>query len=158
MFLRNKNVLLIGAGGAASAVAYVVKNKRGKCMHADRTLGRAKNLQKKFGGKVVQIKKLSPQDIDIIINATPVGMHPDVKNSSVPAGLIARHQSVFDLVYNPVETKLIKLARQKGAKTISGIDMFVAQGVRQTELWTGKKIITPQLIKRLKKKITKITI
>jgi shikimate 5-dehydrogenase len=81
-------------------------------------------------------------------------MYPNTKDSPVPEKLIAKHQIVFDLVYNPIQTKLIKLARRKRAKTISGIDMFVAQGVHQIELWTKKKIATPGLIKSLKKKIT----
>ena len=153
--LRGKNVLLIGAGGAATALAYVIKNNGGKCIYANRALKKARRLQKLFGGKIARIENLSSKDIDIIINATPVGMHPDIKSSPVPIRLIDKHQTVFDLVYNPVQTKLIKEARKNGAKTISGIDMFIAQGIKQIELWTGKKIITPKLIGRLKKKIIK---
>jgi len=156
--LHNKNVLLIGAGGAGFAVAYVIKNNGGKCMYADRTLKRVARLQKKFGGKIVQIKNLSSRDVDIIINATPVGMHPDIKSSLVPMRLIDKHQTVFDLVYNPAQTKLIKLAQKKGAKTISGIDMFIAQGVRQVELWMRKKIITPRLMGRINKKVIQKTL
>lgn len=149
--LRNKNVLLIGAGGAGRVIAYVIKKKGGKCMYADRASKRVRQLQKQFGGKIAQIKNLFSKDIDIIINATPVGMHPDIKNSLVPIRLIDKHQTVFDLVYNPVQTKLIKSARKKGAKIISGIDMFIAQGIRQIELWTGKNIINQNLAGRLKK-------
>ena len=153
--LRDKNVLLIGAGGAGRALAFVIKNKGGKCIYVNRTLKQALSLQKQFGGKITQIKNLSSKDIDIIINATPVGMHPDTKSSPVPISLIDKHQTVFDLVYNPVKTKLIKLARKKGAKTISGIDMFIAQGIRQIELWKGKNIINPNLISQFRKIIIK---
>lgn len=153
--LRDKNVLLIGAGGAGLAVACVIKNNGGKCLYADRNLKKARRLQKRFGGKIAQIKNLAAKDIDIIINATPVGMYPNIKNSPVPAMLIDKHQTIFDIVYNPAETKFLKIAREKGAKTISGIDMFIAQGIRQIELWTGKNIINPKLASRLKKIIIK---
>lgn len=153
--LRGKNVLLLGAGGAGLAAAYVIKNKSGRCMYADRTLKKARHLQKKFGGKIAPMKNLSANDIDIIINATPVGMYPKTKNSPIPISLVGKHQTVFDLVYNPTKTKLLKMAKRKGAKTISGIDMFIAQGIRQVELWTNKNIINPNLMSRLKKIIIK---
>jgi shikimate dehydrogenase len=153
--LRNKNVLLIGAGGAASAVAYMIKNKGGRLIYVNRTPGRTKNLQKRFGGKISQMNKISAEDVDVIINATPLGMYPNFKNSPVPDTLIGKNQTIFDLVYNPVKTSLIKTAEKKGATAISGIDMFIAQGVRQAELWTRKKIITPKLVGLLKKKIIK---
>lgn len=153
--LQNKNVLLLGAGGAGFAAACVIKNNGGKCLYADRSLNKARRLQKKFGGKIAQIKNLSAKDIDIIINATPVGMYPKTKNSPIPISLIDKHQTVFDLVYNPIKTKLLKSAEKKGAKTISGIDMFIAQGIRQAELWTGKDIINPNLMSRLRKIIIK---
>lgn len=153
--LRDKNVLLVGAGGAGRALAYLIKKNGGKCMYVDRTLKRTLRLQKQFGGKIAQLKNLSSKDIDIIINATPIGMRPDTKNSPVPINLIDKHQTVFDLVYNPVKTKLIKLAQKKRAKTIFGIDMFIAQGIKQIELWRGKNIINPNLISRFRKIIIK---
>lgn len=153
--LCGKNILLVGTGGAGFAVACVIKNGGGKCLYADRSLNKARRLQKKFGGKIAQIKNLSAKDIDVIINATPIGMYPKTKNSPIPISLIGKHQTVFDLVYNPIKTKLIKSAEKKGAKTISGIDMFIAQGIRQAELWTGKNIINQKLVCRLKKIIIK---
>ncbi len=151
--LRNKNVLLVGAGGVAATVAYIVKNAGGRLVYVNRTLGRVKKLQKKFGGRISKMNLLLAEDIDIVINTTPVGMYPYTKDSPVPGKLIGKHQTVFDIVYNPIETKLIKLAQAKRAKTISGMDMFIAQGVRQIELWTQKKIVTHELIRSLKKKI-----
>jgi shikimate dehydrogenase len=153
--IKNKNVLVIGAGGAASAVAYVVKKKRGKLIYVNRTQERSKGLQKKFGGRVARISELESKDIDIIINATPIGMFPRVKKMPVPKTLIGKHQTVFDLVYNPFRTGLLRSAEKKGAIVISGINMFTAQGTRQIELWTGKKIINERLVARLNKQILK---
>lgn len=153
--LKNKNVLLLGAGGAAYAVAYVIKKKGGKLIYINRTESRAKSLQKKFGGRIAKLSNLTPKDINVIINATPIGQRPNVKSTPIGESLLAKHQTIFDLVYNPLQTKLIQLARKKGVKTISGIDMFVAQGARQVELWTGKKIITPRLVEKLKRAVIK---
>ena len=168
IILYNKNVLLIGAGGAGLAVAYVVTKQGGKCSYVDHTLSKMQLLQKKFGGKVIPIenlKKLLAKDIDIIINASPVGMYSDKKNSTrnsidnspVPAELINQHQIVFDLVYNPIETELIKLAKKKGAQIITGLDMFVAQGLYQVQIWIGKKklIISEKLINKIKVELKK---
>ena len=153
--LRNKKVLLLGAGGGARAIAYVVKKAGGKLLYANRTPAHAEALRKNFGGQIVDLHKLSAQEIDVIINATPLGMPPRVKTLPLPETLIAWHQTVFDLVYNPLRTKLLFLAEKRGAKIISGLDMFVAQGVRQIELWISKKITSDALISRLKKQIAK---
>jgi shikimate 5-dehydrogenase len=84
-------------------------------------------------------------------------MHPKTAGMPLSERLIAKHQAVFDLVYNPLETRLLKTAKRKGAKAISGLDMFVVQGLRQVELMSGRKIITPESVRSaarsLKKKI-----
>ena len=153
--LRNKKVLLLGAGGGARAAAYVFKKAGSKLLYANRTSGRAKELKRKFGGQIVNLAELTPASIDVIVNATPVGMNPGLNNSPVPETLLAKHQIVFDFIYNPVRTKLLRFALRQGAKTISGLEMFVAQGVRQAEIWSGKKIITEKLVGRIKKQIEK---
>ncbi|MSU56465.1 MAG: shikimate dehydrogenase [Candidatus Taylorbacteria bacterium] len=174
--LKDRNVLLVGAGGAANAVAYVIKQKKGNLLYLNRTEKHAEELQKRFGGIVLSFEdtttpprrlgtppqlrrggtgRLSPQGIDVIINATPVGMYPKIDDVPIPEELLDKHQAVFDLVYNPVDTKLLKLARKKGAKIISGLDMFAVQGLRQIELWTGKKIITKSLVEKVKNNLLK---
>ena len=74
---------------------------------------------------------------DIVINCTPVGMFPDIAASPIPAKLLQSHHVVFDLVYNPFETRLLSDARRAGAATVSGIEMFLNQAALQFELWTG---------------------
>ena len=165
--LKDRNVLLVGAGGAANAVAYVIKQKKGNLLYLNRTVEKAEELQKMFWGVVIKntplnppskeggrkIPKLNAKGIDVIINATPVGMYPKIDEVPIPEELLDTHQTVFDLVYNPIDTKLLKLAKKKGAKTVSGLDMFAVQGLRQIELWTGKKVITPKMVERVKKNI-----
>ena len=153
--LKNKNVLLIGAGGAARAVAYVIKGGGGKILYMNRSAQEALKLKKIFGGRLVTADTLSSSDIDVIINATPVGMYPHVSEMPIPERLLRRGQYVFDVVYNPVETMLIKAAKRKGSRGVSGIDMFVVQGLRQVELWSKRKVITPALVNRLKKMLIK---
>lgn len=151
--LKNKRVLLLGAGGAGHAVAYVVSEQKGKLIYLNRTIEESFNMAKKFKGQQAKEEELKAGDIDVIINATPVGMFPDVSSLSAPSKVIDKNKVVFDVVYSPLETKLLQVAKQKGAIVISGIDMFVAQGIRQIELWTNKKIISLDLVGRLKKVI-----
>jgi shikimate dehydrogenase len=155
--LARKKVLIVGAGGAARAVAHVVRKQGGEIIYLNRTAAKARKLMKEFGGRIAKEKELVAGDIDLIVNATPVGMHPKTAGMPLSERLIAKHQAVFDLVYNPLETRLLKTAKRKGAKAISGLDMFVVQGLRQVELMSGRKIITPESVRSaarsLKKKI-----
>ena len=153
--LKNKNVLLIGAGGAGRAVAYVVAKEGGNLMYLNRDPEEALRLKKMFGGRLVSRKELTPERIDVIINATPVGMKPKTSGIPIAPVLITSRHTVFDLVYNPIETRLLKTAKAKGAIPISGLDMFVVQGLRQIELSTRKKIISPPLVDRIKKSLIK---
>jgi shikimate dehydrogenase len=122
--INNKNVLIVGAGGAAYAVAAVIKSEQGNIYCLNRTEFKAKQLIEKFGGKIFSLN----QPLDIVINTVP-DWQPILES------IITSHMTVFDIVYNPIETKLLKLAKQRGAKTISGITMFEAQGRAQIELW-----------------------
>jgi shikimate dehydrogenase len=78
-------------------------------------------------------------DADLVINTTSVGMTPDVDNSPLPKKALASYMVVMDIVYTPLETKLLKIARTAGCTTVDGLTMFILQGVRQLELWTGLK-------------------
>lgn len=169
--LKGRNVLLVGAGGAARAAAYVIKKGGGNLLYLNRTKEKAKELRKVFGGTVLPplsplLRKparrltggegrLRPLGIDVIINATPIGMYPNTDDMLISPELLDRHQTVFDIVYNPVETKLLKLAKKRGARVVSGLNMFAVQGLRQIELWTGKKIIEKKLVERVKRNLRK---
>jgi len=138
--LKGKKVLVVGAGGAARAIVYGLKEKEAVVYILNRTLEKAKNLAKEFKAKVLtfnQQKEVS--NFDIIINATSVEMEPLVNETPINPSFLKKNQIVFDVVYNPKETKLLKEAKKKGAKIIYGFEMLLYQGVAQFEIYTGKK-------------------
>ncbi len=133
--ISGKKVALLGAGGAAKAIAYGVTKEGGKLIIFNRTLEKAKSLAEQFNAEFSSNYD-DLKDMDIIINSTSVGMNdPDV--SPVSKGLIHKGQVVFDIVYKQHETKLLQDAKEKGAKIVYGIDMLLFQGVAQFELYTG---------------------
>lgn len=139
MKLKNKKVLILGAGGAARAVAYFLQKQRAKMFCTNRTLSHAQKLMKEFGGKAISQEKIDPQAINVIINTTPLGMYPHLEILPLPSTFIQNHHTVFDLIYNPPETRLLRLAKKRGAKIISGMIMFEAQAREQIRLWSGEK-------------------
>ncbi len=153
--IKNQNVLVVGAGGVARAVMHVVKKLGGNILCANRTIEKAEKLVGEFGGEVVLIESLESEDINVIINTTSIGMYPDLNESVVPQEFITEKHTVFDIVYNPIETRLVQQAKAVGAKTISGIDMFISQGVRQVELWRGIKTDLEKHFNQLKEILIK---
>ncbi len=138
--IKNKNVLLLGVGGAALPVAHVIKQAGGRLLVWNRSQDAAQKFAHKFGGIVVNFEQIKANNIDMIINATPVGMYPNVNESPLPLDLLSAHQIVFDLVYRPMQTKLLKDAQSKGIKTIFGMKMFIAQALEQIRLWSGSDL------------------
>jgi shikimate dehydrogenase len=138
--LKGKKVLVLGAGGAARAIVYGLKEKGALVYILNRTLEKAKNLAKEFKAKVLNFNRQKEvSNFDIIINATSVGMEPLVNETPINPSFLKKNQIVFDIVYNPKETKLLKEAKKKGAKIIFGFEMLLYQGVAQFEIYTGKK-------------------
>jgi shikimate dehydrogenase len=134
-----KTVVVIGGGGSARAVIYGLKQRGVKEIIV---LSRkpADDLVNDFGVEVDSLENLEKYSPQILINTTPLGMKGENENQS-PASkeyLEKRKPLVFDLVYNPLETKLLHEAREAGCKTLSGIEMLLAQGVKQFEIWSGK--------------------
>ncbi len=135
--LKNAKVLVLGAGGAARAAVFGCREKGAEVSILNRTPETAQKLAKQAGAKVIKREAVAKAGFDVIINATPAGMAGN--KATLPLGpedLVARY--VFDLVYNPIETPLLRMAKQKGIHVISGVEMFVQQGARQFEIWTGK--------------------
>ena len=147
--LDGKCILLLGSGGAARAIAFTLARKArpGKLVlldvNADTLQGLTADLETGTGaciesapltdGPLVRAMALA----DVVINCTPVGMHPNEDASLIPAGLLRSGQAVFDIVYNPLETKLLADARARGLKVISGVEMFINQAVLQFRHFTG---------------------
>jgi len=146
---KAKKLVMIGAGGVARPISYNLAPETKEFILFDIDEGAVQNLaqelNEKIGGNICGYKsdpqKIAEemQDTDIFINATPVGMSPKVNTSIIPKKLLHKNLTVFDVVYNPLETKLLKEAKAAGAKAISGIMMLVYQGVAAFELWTGQE-------------------
>jgi len=153
-----KNILVLGSGGAARAISFALLaiDPAPRISILGIESGELKRLVNDLNKKKTQIKarrqvevqggKLTDESLssamaeaDILIHSTPVGMSPHVDHSLVPPGLLRTVQVVFDVVYTPRETRLIRDAKNAGAKIVSGLDMFVNQAAIQFELWTGKK-------------------
>jgi len=147
--LDGKNVLMLGAGGAARAIAFTLALNTGLAELAlldiveAQLQGLKSDLQNGteavITGELMNDKALADamEKADLIINCTPVGMHPKVDASVVPAGLFRPGQVVFDVVYTPLETKLLADARARGLKGISGVEMFINQAALQFEQFAG---------------------
>jgi shikimate dehydrogenase len=146
--LSEKKVLLLGAGGAAKAIAFSLAREVGELVILNRAAEKAKKLaealRRIFNKKVVG-GSLSPdaiaknlQDSDVLVNATSVGMHPNVSQSIAPPQWLKPDLAVMDIVYNPIETRLAKDAKAAGAKVISGVEMLIYQGAASFEIWTGR--------------------
>jgi 3-dehydroquinate dehydratase/shikimate dehydrogenase len=135
--LKGAKVLVMGAGGAARAAVFGLKEKGAEVFVMNRTAEAGQKLARQAKAKTIKRDQLAKTSFDVIINATPAGMQ-GVKPASLlePKELNAR--LVFDLVYNPLETPLIRMAREKGIPVVTGVEMFVHQGARQFEIWTGK--------------------
>lgn len=148
--LKNKKMLIIGAGGAARAMGYFLKNQHVHVFWLNRTKEKAEILANEFSGNVIDYRDCNKHVFDIVINTTSVGLYPNVYESPVTNEVFHTHQIVFDMVYNPIETTFLKQAVKKQATIISGLDMFIGQGLKQIELLTGKTH-TPDLIDHLRK-------
>ena len=135
--LKGAKILVIGAGGAARAAVFGLQEKGAEIHILNRTLPKAQKLAREAKAKSVKREQMAKSSFDVIINATPVGMR-GAKAQTVLEPNEINARLVFDLVYNPIDTPLIKSAREKGIPVITGVEMFVHQGARQFEIWTGK--------------------
>ncbi len=145
--LRGAKVLVLGAGGAARAAVFGCCDKGAEVFILNRTPETAQKLARQSGAKTIKRDAVAKTQFDVIIHATPVGMAASGKHAlggakSASASPLEENEInaryVFDLVYNPIETPLLRLARQKNIAVITGVEMFVQQGARQFEIWTGK--------------------
>jgi shikimate dehydrogenase len=145
---EGKKLLLLGAGGAGKAIAFQATQEVEEIVILNRTSERAERLaevlRRNFGKKVrggefsSERLKEEMRDADILVNATSVGMHPDVNKSLVPRTLLRPNQYVMDIVYSPLETKLVMDAEAVGAKVVSGLEMLLYQGAVSFEIWTNQ--------------------
>jgi len=137
MSLRGAKVLVLGAGGAARAAVFGLRDKGAEVFILNRTAETAQKLARQAGAKTIKKDAVAKTTFDVILNATPVGM-AGIKAPQLLEAKDLNTKLVFDLVYNPLETPLLRMARQKNIPIITGIEMFVQQGARQFEIFTGK--------------------
>lgn len=137
MRLAGSRVLLFGAGGAARAAAFALAQAGSIVCICARRPERARALARAAGGQVVARADLKHEFFDAIVNCTPIGMHPH--GGSPLASVELNCRIAMDMVYRPRETDMLQLARRKGIEIISGVEMFLAQGFAQYEIWTGER-------------------
>jgi 3-dehydroquinate dehydratase/shikimate dehydrogenase len=134
--LAGSRILILGAGGAARAAAYAVRAEGAEVVIIARRDSQARALARGVAAQVVPWDSAESLEVDAVINATPVGMFPHVDSAPIDLARL-RVRVVFDMVYFPLATRFLNDARGRGLTTISGLEMLVAQGARQFEIWTG---------------------
>jgi shikimate dehydrogenase len=148
---RGKKVVVLGAGGASRAISFTLAERGAEIVILNRKLEmdwavKLASSISQLSTKEVKALELNNENLssvleaaDVLVNATSVGMSPNSNNSPLPARLLKPELVVFDVVYNPLKTRLLAEAEAAGAETISGIDMLVWQGALAFELWTGAR-------------------
>jgi len=148
---EGKNIVVLGAGGASRAISFILAERGAHLVILNRQL--ELDWAEELAHRIFQVFKkevkaleLNEENLvmvleraDVLINATSVGMSPNIDETPVPARLLKPELTVFDIVYNPVKTRLLREAEAAGAQTIGGLDMLVWQGALAFEKWTGKQ-------------------
>ncbi len=149
--IANTNAVMIGAGGVARAISFSLLQENIKellltDLQDDVALSLQSNLQKYYSKEKITYFESNNEELkkaidkaNLVINCTPVGMSPNIDRSPVPEEFLRAELTIFDAIYNPLDTLLIKQAKNIGAKTISGMKMFLYQGVEAFERWTNEK-------------------
>ena len=155
--LKNQSAMVLGAGGAALAVAYGLRQQGARVTIASRTLARTEKLAEQLKCRAIDWEQRHGFSVDVLVNCTPVGMHPNVNESPIHASYLKPGLTVFDTVYTPERTQLLRDAESRGCGVVSGVEMFVRQAASQFELFTG---ITPdreQMRELLRKAMSPLT-
>jgi shikimate dehydrogenase len=138
-----KSALVLGAGGSARAVVYALLNDGWQVTLSARRIEQSEQLTQSFSNYQLQITSYSsfilyPSSFALLVNTTPVGMTPNIDQSPLPEKLsLPSNTFIYDLVYNPRETKLVKDARAQGMNAVTGLGMLIEQAVLAFEIWTG---------------------
>lgn len=154
--LRGKRVVLCGAGGAARAIAFGIKKEGADLVILNQIKEEGEKLASDTGSVFRLLEDFPEEGCDVLINSTPLGMSPNYDASPVKSSILKPGMVVMDIVYNPIETRLLKDAKAAGCTVIDGTKMFIYQGVMQFELWTGLKapvdVMSSVVLDKLSKK------
>jgi len=137
--IKNRRFMILGAGGVARAIAFGLTRHEGKVFICARDYKKAEALAQGLDCKAIDWSARANFDADVLINCTPVGMFPKMDETPFDADWFDKKTIIFDTIYNPEQTLLIKQAREFGCKTVTGVDMFVRQAAEQFKLFTGKE-------------------
>ena len=140
---NRKSAIVLGAGGSARAVVYALLHDGWNVTLAARRIEQAQQLAKSFPGYNLSLTifDLRSLDFDLIVNTTPLGMTPNIETSPLPKNMIfSKHTFIYDLVYNPRETKLVKDVRAQGLSAATGLGMLIEQAALAFEKWTGANV------------------
>lgn len=137
--LADREVAIIGAGGAARAAIWALQQRKARVKLFARNVDKAQKLAELFNISCESLASAKFAGFDLVINTTPLGSGEHIDQSPATLGQLNGAGCIFDLIYNPSETKLLREAREVGCETLGGMEMLVAQAKLQFELWTGKK-------------------
>jgi 3-dehydroquinate dehydratase/shikimate dehydrogenase len=152
--LFEKPILILGAGGVARSIAFGLSRRGANITITNRHDDRAAALAEEVGCRYVNWAQRASTLAEIVINCTPVGMHPNVDDTPVPPATFLRSEMIaFDTVYHPENTMFLKLARERGCKTVSGADMFLRQAAAQFKLYTGQDAPVDLMLETLRRKL-----
>ncbi len=161
--LSNKKILILGAGGASRSISYTLAQETRELVVLNRTIEKAESLVKellttfgnkvRYGGLSRSRIKAELEDADILINATSVGMHPNEDKTPIDQNLLRSKLTIFDLIYHPLETRLLREAKAVGARTIDGLAQLVYQGAASFEIWTGRSAPVDVMMKAAREKL-----
>ena len=152
--LKGARIVVLGAGGAARAAVFGLVDQGAEVFIVNRTHEHAVTLAKATKAKALKHEQLAKNHFDVLINSTPCGMAGSkqalpIAENELNAGL------VFDMIYNPMETPLLKLAQSRGIPVIGGLEMFVQQGARQFEIWTGRPAPEAEMLRVVERALRK---
>jgi 3-dehydroquinate dehydratase/shikimate dehydrogenase len=156
--LQGRSVLLLGAGGAARAVAHALHREGALVAITNRTLERAQRLAEEVGCRFVDWAARHNSMCDILVNSTSVGMHPNMDESPIHPSYLRQGLVVMDTIYTPSQTLLLKEARHRGCHVLSGVDMFVRQAALQFQLFTGRDAPLELMRKVVNRALSPITL
>jgi shikimate dehydrogenase len=162
--VKGQTVMLLGAGGAARAIAFQLIKEEANVVIANRTKKKADELAvdiKEKTGKSIGVVDYAPDSlkqmlskVDILINTTTVGMSPRKEESPLPAAFLDTRLVVMDIVYNPLDTRLLRDAKKRGCKTVDGVGMLVHQGAESLRIWLGIEAPTDVMREAVRKELT----
>jgi len=143
--LGGKKIVLLGAGGAARAIGFGLRERGLRLIVVNRSKERGRALGEELKCDYLPISSLARMkagefEADVIINATSLGMYPRDGETPVPKKLLTKGMLVMDIVYEPLRTRLLREAKEKGCVTVDGLEMLIRQGIAQFEIWTGRQL------------------